>query len=279
MPEAREVAYPLFDYAVVIAAITQRLSYRSRLCRHPKHWVILVLQGTMNVHLEGRDMTAGPGQLIMVPVWTLVRYSSVEPVWWLYIQMDDIDHWKPLTGIGPYIRDYESAPLLFLQLRTILDARITQNPRDVLLARHCSRAVIHLLQHEMEVMSGGVNPRRKKVRDLMEAIALHPQHHWTVEEMAERVAVSPGHLTTIFREELRVSPLEAVIRHRMKSAMTLLATSDRLLEDIAASVGYRSLASFARLFRKHVGMPPGQFRKTQRQKGRSLEPAEPNLNS
>lgn len=271
VPEAREVAYPLFEYSVVIAAITERLRYRSRLCRHPKHWVFLILQGEMNFDLEGQTFRARPGQLVVAPVWSMLQYSSDRPVRWLYLQMEDTEFWRPLRGIGPYVRDYEAAPLLFLQVRSILDAYGRTDPKRILLAHHCSRSAIQLLEHEMEIMAGGVNERREKLRDLMGEIARQPGRAWPVTEMARRVAVSPGHLRALFRRELRISPRAAVIRCRMKAAMTLLASSDRVLEDIASVVGYDSLASFSRLFKKHVGIPPGAFRKTH-QESAPLEP-------
>jgi AraC family transcriptional regulator, activator of mtrCDE len=63
-------------------------------------------------------------------------------------------------------------------------------------------------------------------------------------------------------------------RTRMTVAAGLLTTTGRSLEDIAASVGYRSPSAFGRAFREITGTTPARWRRSAT--GRSpLTPAGP----
>lgn len=48
---------------------------------------------------------------------------------------------------------------------------------------------------------------------------------------------------------------------RLEAARSLLQGGDQNIDDIAARVGYSDISSFSRLFRKKIGMSPGQYRK------------------
>lgn len=46
----------------------------------------------------------------------------------------------------------------------------------------------------------------------------------------------------------------------MQLATQELLNSNRKIESIASELGYESFHSFTRLFTRHVGIPPGQYR-------------------
>ena len=68
-----------------------------------------------------------------------------------------------------------------------------------------------------------------------------------------------------FRTEIRrltgLSPTEYRTRMRMDTAMQLLRTTDKTLQEISDSLGYANPFYFSRVFRTHFGIPPGQARK------------------
>ena len=86
------------------------------------------------------------------------------------------------------------------------------------------------------------------------------QREFSVGDIAQVHHVSESWLSHAFSDHTGFSPLGFVIHLRLQEACRALATSDRKLEDIAQSVGYRDPFFFSRLFKKHVGMPPSAYR-------------------
>ena len=88
----------------------------------------------------------------------------------------------------------------------------------------------------------------------------HPERSWTVEELADEVAVARSTLAQRFTALIGESPMRYLARWRIQVAKSLLKQSDVRLVEIATRVGYDSEAAFSRAFRRHVGCPPATWR-------------------
>jgi transcriptional regulator GlxA family with amidase domain len=75
-----------------------------------------------------------------------------------------------------------------------------------------------------------------------------------------------------FASATGMSPIEYCRRVRIARARELLEGGELSQKEIAQSLGYRDVASFARAFRKAVGSAPGAYRKTFSPKG--ISPAD-----
>jgi transcriptional regulator GlxA family with amidase domain len=64
-----------------------------------------------------------------------------------------------------------------------------------------------------------------------------------------------------FEQATGMSPLEYVHTLRLEEAKQMLEASDEPIEAVANEVGYEDAGFFARLFRRNVGLTPGQYRK------------------
>lgn len=64
-----------------------------------------------------------------------------------------------------------------------------------------------------------------------------------------------------FRAATGYAPLAYVQSVRVEEAKQLLETNEEPVEEIARQVGYEDAASFRRLFRRLVGMAPGEYRR------------------
>ncbi|WP_128630488.1 helix-turn-helix domain-containing protein [Paenibacillus oralis] len=63
-----------------------------------------------------------------------------------------------------------------------------------------------------------------------------------------------------FRKYAGMFPIDYLIRHRMSRARQLLVATSCSVSEIAESVGYGDAHYFSRLFRKHTGCSPSEFR-------------------
>lgn len=94
----------------------------------------------------------------------------------------------------------------------------------------------------------------------MTAIHAQPGIGWSVQRLAQEVAMSPSRFAARFADALGDSPMAYLTKLRMNVACRMLATSQVNIEQIASDVGYESAAAFNRAFRGYLGLPPGAWR-------------------
>ena len=74
--------------------------------------------------------------------------------------------------------------------------------------------------------------------------------------------LSPFYISRLFKNEVGDTPINYLISLRMKEAeQLLLAQPDASVQDIAKSVGYEDAYHFSKVFKKHFGISPSNFRK------------------
>ncbi len=83
----------------------------------------------------------------------------------------------------------------------------------------------------------------------------------TLEKLGELSGYSPIHTMRVFRQETGKTPHEWLTDMRISRAKELLATSQKTLQDIAKTCGFRSDSHFKVLFKNRTGFTPGTFRK------------------
>jgi AraC-like DNA-binding protein len=87
-----------------------------------------------------------------------------------------------------------------------------------------------------------------------------PEQHWTVADLAQRVAVSRSLLDARFREVLGRSPIRYLTEWRMHLAEDLLATTDLGVAAVGRRVGYDAEEAFSRAFKREHGESPSVWR-------------------
>lgn len=87
------------------------------------------------------------------------------------------------------------------------------------------------------------------------------QHHWTVEEMARVVNLSPPHLQKLFRTETGLPPIAFLREKRLEIACELLENSWERISQIGLQVGMPHDSHFTRDFKNKYGITPTEYRK------------------
>jgi transcriptional regulator GlxA family with amidase domain len=106
--------------------------------------------------------------------------------------------------------------------------------------------------------------------NLVAHIAAHLTADLSVEALARSVALSPRQLSRRCRELFAASPGALVERIRLDAARTRLTQPASRVDQIAASVGYRSADVFKRAFERRFGLNPSAYRSR-------FAPAEPKV--
>lgn len=92
--------------------------------------------------------------------------------------------------------------------------------------------------------------------DFMEDISL--------EQIAEKVSLSPGYFSKVFKKEMGQGFVKYLTAYRLERAKEKLTESNMKIVDICKSVGIPDLSYFCYVFRKETGLSPDEYRKKYR---------------
>ncbi|MDY0885913.1 helix-turn-helix transcriptional regulator [Dongia soli] len=91
-------------------------------------------------------------------------------------------------------------------------------------------------------------------------MASRPAANFRVETLCSSVGLSRSVFMARFAAAFGDSPMSVLRRLRMRHAAGLLAANALSIEQVAFQAGYRSRSSFSRVFRKHYGIDPSDYR-------------------
>lgn len=92
-------------------------------------------------------------------------------------------------------------------------------------------------------------------------ILLHFHRPVTPEKIASELNISRAYLRNIFFREFHISPRDFIIRVRIERAKELLLFENISIKEISHSVGYNDVLQFFKIFKKHTGVSPTDYRK------------------
>ncbi|CAM5641585.1 Transcriptional regulator GlxA family with amidase domain OS=Streptomyces violarus OX=67380 GN=FHS41_000266 PE=4 SV=1 [Streptomyces violarus] len=103
-------------------------------------------------------------------------------------------------------------------------------------------------------------PRGSALEPLLEWIEDNLAHEVTLGTLAERAGMSERTFSRRFREQTGTTPLQWLLRARVRRAQYLLENTDHSVERIARQAGFGSPTAFRERFRKVVGTTPYAYR-------------------
>jgi AraC-like DNA-binding protein len=107
-------------------------------------------------------------------------------------------------------------------------------------------------------LSALADPSVHEALGLMHA---HVERGWTVAKLAQRVGLSRSGFAARFAKLVGEPPLQYLARWRIGRAAELLRDSDDSVAAIAGRVGYESVPSFTRAFKRWQHTSPSAFRR------------------
>lgn len=140
------------------------------------------------------------------------------------------------------------------------------------LARDVSRWLVVYLQRpggqsQFSTPLSTRTPKREPLRDLQGWIEANLGADLSVQALAGRVNTSVRHFSRVFTAEVGMTPARYVEHARTAAARRLLENTDEPLDRIAARVGLGTPETLHRVFRRHLTIAPGEYRR----RFRSLE--------
>jgi AraC-like DNA-binding protein len=191
------------------------------------------------------------GDVLPVGLWSLFEKDAAifrsphggdVPV--VLTRLDTAESWSAL--ITPPAADRARIPANFdLSARPRLDLLgCSSSPRTVAASR------------------GGLAPRAlRRVRDYIDD---HLADTIRLEALADVAGLSRCHFARAFKQSVGTSPHAYLMQRRLERAEQLLAETDFSLCRVALDSGFADQSHFSSCFRRHFGMSPRSFRRSQR---------------
>lgn len=97
-------------------------------------------------------------------------------------------------------------------------------------------------------------------------ISKNYNHKIYLEDIAEVIGISQGHLARVFRQDTGMKVQDYILKFRVKRAANLLKYSEASLSEISAYVCFNSQSHFGSVFKQYMDMTPGEYRNKYKQK-------------
>ena len=101
----------------------------------------------------------------------------------------------------------------------------------------------------------------RPVRLAKQYIQNHFSEPLSLEEVSERVGLSPAYFSVLFKKEVQTGFAKYLMNMRMEQAKILLRETNLPVAQICKKVGYNDLKHFTQNFEKQAGVKPAVFRK------------------
>lgn len=105
----------------------------------------------------------------------------------------------------------------------------------------------------------GYSPVSKEIVRYLEN---HYQHEVPLQEVADALGFNKNYICSAFKRDSGMTIGGCLTIIRIRKAAELISFSDMNLAQVAEATGFTNLSHFNRIFKKVVGMPPGQYRRS-----------------
>lgn len=226
-----------------------------------KNWrAFAVEDGSFTYSIGGVEGTASAGQVVICPPYTpFARHNEKEISFHFFIFQWGEHELKQLAlSYRNQYRFFSSLTLLSNSTQLIANEQSRQRWRN-----HLFRDLILLhATEQLELPSKNDqldDPLMAQARAIIELQFTQPL---SIEEVADRIGLSPVQLSRRFRKTFGMNPSDFIRKLRLDKATELLNQTHLSIEEIAERCGYSSGFYFSRVFSQKMNMSPSHFRET-----------------
>ncbi|MEO9894416.1 helix-turn-helix domain-containing protein [Aurantibacter sp.] len=102
---------------------------------------------------------------------------------------------------------------------------------------------------------------QKRVFEFLELMEIHFLQETATKYYANKIGVSSKRLNQILKEKLNLTAKQIIQQRQITEAKRRLVRSEISTKELAFELGFDSMSSFSRFFKKYVGVPPSEFKK------------------
>ena len=162
------------------------------------------------------------------------------------------------------LRGEDAVVILTLLEMMIVEAKNRGSGFSTLIRLHMIELLVLLSRYYGHLRSVHRTSRASDREQVLQRICGYLERNYdqkiTLTSLAHIFNSSTRHLNRMFQDELGISVIEKVQQIRIEKAKALLVETDEKVIAVAALVGYDDPSFFSRLFTRHVGCAPGEYR-------------------
>ena len=250
--------------------------------------IYLVTEGTARLHLPSGVTTLRSGRLYIVPPYTLHSYEcqGVFEHYYLHlyegyknettffdmfnfpteVEADDTDRQllADMCQAHPEARLPESNPQAYDNTTSFTDYAKRYNALPLGQKMRLRGTMLMLFSRFMQKATPRVWTGDERLTKVLDYINNHLYDEIDIGELAGVACVSKAYLIRLFKHEFGQPPLQYINRKKTEKAQLLLLTTDMPVKDVAYTLGVSDLSYFIRLFKKHSGTTPQEYRLSMR---------------
>jgi AraC-like DNA-binding protein len=226
--------------------------------------LIYCVKGQGWYSVKNKKFTVKQNQYFILPRGVAHEYGAeLKNPWSIY--------WVHFTGenaayLADYLQPKNNAPVLVapsaLRLMLFEDIlshlELLNNNSNLIYANSSLYAFLVSFQRlHLKTSNKEENP----IEEVIAYMKANLDKNLTLEDLALHVHMSPSHLSALFRQKTKYSPINLFTSLKIQKASQLLLDEQYNIKTIAASLGYDDPYHFSRVFRNTMGVSPKYFKK------------------
>jgi AraC family transcriptional regulator len=127
-----------------------------------------------------------------------------------------------------------------------------------------SELIIRLMQTEARYLlteHTKLYVHQSRLAHTIQYIREHLADPLSIHQLSQKACMSQTNFFRSFKNELGISPVDFINNERITAAKNLLKQAHVGIYDIAASCGFNNVSYFNKMFKRHTGITPTEFRK------------------
>ena len=241
------------------AAFTERRSAR--------RYALLYIVGGAGWYSDrkvGRRPIRGGDLVVLTPTTPCRLHSRGRPAWrehWVAFTGSIADQWRgtlipsgrPVTRVGPH----EGIVSLYRELASTMRYRLDGYRERSALLVHRILVAFHM-RRQSQTQSTTLDSVQKVIRAMH---AAHREPFFDIHDLCTREDLSYERVRKQFRQRTGVSPHRYFIAIKLAEARNLLTSRREMkVKEIATHLGFEDPYYFSRLFSRHEGISPREYR-------------------
>jgi transcriptional regulator GlxA family with amidase domain len=147
-------------------------------------------------------------------------------------------------------------------LKNIIYYYERRDPASMLLQKSLVIEILYKIMAGIESVNNRIlSTHNKELDKALSYILEHYREQISIEELAKKCCLSTHHFERLFKKKYRVSSSRYIIRYRIEKAKEIMLYSKMSVSSISEEVGYGSIHSFSKAFKRMEGISPLEYMK------------------
>ena len=234
--------------------------------RRDYHFIHFVKEGKGLLEIENQKIEVHENQIFIVPANVVSTYTADQHEPWKYswigfmgIQSGIFVQTLLQSSKEKYVIDCPNAAFYESRIKDIIELN-----RNNLASFFRINGIMYdivgniLTEYPIEqIMSSTTSISFQAMRYM----DLHYHDDIQISDIANSIGIHTNYLSSMFKNEMDISPKKYLSNLKINKAKELLAESDNPINIVSSSVGFSDALSFSKFFKKEIGISPSEYRK------------------